>query len=70
MIMAEVGFSTIVISIVIFILAILIVQTIWNVVMPDVFGTKQIGFWQTVGLLILANILFGCHTNSMAFAHY
>lgn len=38
--------------------------------MPDVFGTKQIGFWQTVGLLILVNILFGGHCNAVAFYHY
>ena len=69
--MAEVGFSTIVIAIVVFILAILIVQYIWNAVMPDVFpGSKQIGFWQTVGLLILVNILFGGHCNVVAMTHY
>ena len=67
---AEVGFGVIVIAIVIFILSILIFQFIWNAVMPDIFGTKQIGFWHTVGLLILANILFGGHCNSIAFAHY
>lgn len=67
---AEVGFGAIVIAIVVFILAILIVQFIWNAVMPDVFGTKEIGFWQTVGLLILVNILFGGHCNATAFAHY
>jgi hypothetical protein len=38
--------------------------------MPDIFGTKQIGFWHSVGLLILANILFGGHCNSIAFANY
>lgn len=68
--MAEVGIGAFVIAIVVFILAILIVQYIWNAVMPDVFGTKQIGFWQTVGLLILANILFGGHCNAAAFSHY
>jgi hypothetical protein len=68
---AEVGFSTFVIVIVVFILAILIVQYIWNAVIPDIFpGSKQIGFWQTVGLLILVNILFGGHCNATAFAHY
>jgi hypothetical protein len=67
---AEVTFGFVVIALVVFILAILIVQYIWNAVMPDVFGTKQIGFWQTVGLLILSNILFGCHMNSTSFHHY
>ena len=68
--MAEVSIGAFVIAIVIFILAILIVQYIWNAVMPDVFGTKQIGFWQTIGLLILANILFGGHCNAATFSHY
>ncbi len=68
--MAEVGFGSLVIVVVVFIIAILIVQYIWNAVMPDVFGTKQIGFWQTVGLLILANILFGGHANAVTFSHY
>lgn len=67
---AEVGLGTVIIAIVVFILAILIVQYIWNAVMPDVFGTKQIGFWQTFGLLILANILFGGHANAVSFSHY
>ena len=69
--MAEVGFGAVVIAIVVFILAILIVQYIWNSIMPDIFpGSKLIGFWQTVGLLILVNILFGGHCNAVAISHY
>ncbi len=34
---------------------------IWNLVMPDVFGVKQITPWQALGILILASILFGGH---------
>jgi hypothetical protein len=69
--MAEVGFGTLVIVIVVFILAILIVQYIWNAVMPDIFpGSKQIGFWQTFGLLILANIIFGGHCNASSIHYY
>lgn len=68
--MADLGFGAFVIAIVVFILAILIVQFIWNAVMPDVFGTKQIGFWQTVGLLILVNILFGGHCNASTISYY
>jgi hypothetical protein len=36
-----------------------IVQWLWNLVMPDVFGLKEIGYWQAFGLLILTKILFG-----------
>lgn len=68
--MAEIGFGAIIIALVAFILAILIVQFIWNAVMPDVFGTKEISFWQTVGLLILTNILFGGHCNAVTLSHY
>jgi len=68
--MTEIGFGTLVLMIVAFIIAVLIVQFIWNAVMPDVFGTKVISFWQTFGLLILANILFGGHCNSAAITNY
>jgi hypothetical protein len=34
---------------------------IWNLVVPDVFGLKQITLWQALGILILASILFGGH---------
>ena len=36
-----------------------IVMTLWNSLMPALFGWKLIGFWQAVGLLILSKILFG-----------
>lgn len=29
--------------------------------MPDVFGLKQLTFWQALRILILASILFGGH---------
>lgn len=32
--------------------------------MPDVFGIKEIDFWQTFGLLILSGIFFGGHCNA------
>lgn len=38
-----------------------IFQWIWNAVIPDVFGLKKITLWQTLGILILASILFGGH---------
>jgi len=34
---------------------------IWNAVVPEVFGLKVITFWQAIGILILASILFGGH---------
>lgn len=37
-----------------------IVMLLWNAVLPDVLGVKQINFWQALGLLVLSKILFGC----------
>jgi hypothetical protein len=35
-----------------------VVAWLWNAVMPKVFGLGEIGYWQAVGLLILAKIFF------------
>jgi hypothetical protein len=37
----------------------IVVQWLWNWLMPDIFGLKQITFWQAVGLLFLSKLLFG-----------
>ena len=68
--LAEFGFGTLITIIIVFIIAVLIFQLIWNAVMPGVFGCKEISFWQVIGLLILSNILFGGHCNSSAWANY
>ena len=62
--MTQFDFGTFVLVIVFIVIIILITQYIWNIVMPDVFGIKQVTFWQTLGLLILANIFFGGHSNN------
>lgn len=31
---------------------------LWNWLMPTIFGLCKIGFWQSIGLLILSNIIF------------
>ena len=36
-----------------------VVMSLWNWLMPDLFGWRSIGFWQAFGLLVLARILFG-----------
>jgi hypothetical protein len=38
---------------------ILIFRWLWNSTMPEVFGIKQLTFWQALKILILAAILFG-----------
>jgi len=36
-----------------------IVMTVWNWLLPPLVGAHAIDFWQALGLLILARILFG-----------
>lgn len=37
----------------------LVFMLLWNALIPAIFGLKVIGYWQALGLLILARILFG-----------
>src|SRR6201993_5421078 len=37
----------------------LIVMSLWNWLMPVLFGWKVVTFWQAIGLVILSKILFG-----------
>ena len=50
-------------SVVAFVIFILIVQFLWNKLMPELFNIKQITFWQTFGLLILTHLLFNSCNN-------
>jgi hypothetical protein len=36
-----------------------VVQWLWNWLMPDIFGLNPISYWQAFGLLFLAKLLFG-----------
>lgn len=33
------------------------VMLLWDAVMPDIFGLKEITFWQALGLSVLSNLL-------------
>lgn len=35
------------------------VMLLWNALIPTIFGLVAINFWQALGLLVLARILFG-----------
>lgn len=35
------------------------VKLLWNALMPVIFGLPEIGFWQAVGMVVLAHIFFG-----------
>lgn len=43
----------------VFFLIVALLQWLWNITMPDVFGLKTITYWQALRLLIIAIILFG-----------
>lgn len=53
------GISLMMIALVIIIIVGLVVQLLWNWLIPDLFGLKTITYWQGVGLLVLCKILFG-----------
>ncbi|ASV29994.1 hypothetical protein [Maribacter cobaltidurans] len=36
-----------------------IVMRLWNWLMPHLFGLPQVSYWEAVGVLILAKIIFG-----------
>ena len=36
-----------------------IVMHLWNWLAPELFGLRQVTFWQALGLLLLCRILFG-----------
>ena len=38
-----------------------IVLHLWNWLVPQLFGWRQLTFWQALGLLLLCRILFGGH---------
>jgi magnesium-transporting ATPase (P-type) len=37
----------------------LLVMSLWNALIPELFGLKTISFWSALGLLILCRVLFG-----------
>ncbi len=36
-----------------------IVMWLWNALLPDILGVKEVTYWQAMGLLVLSKILFG-----------
>ena len=57
------GLGGLIVLIVSIVIVVFITQWLWNSVMPDVFGVKELEFWHTLALLILTNIFFsGCST--------
>jgi hypothetical protein len=36
-----------------------VIAVLWNHILPSLLGTRPIGYWQSVGLLVMARILVG-----------
>jgi hypothetical protein len=36
-----------------------LLQWLWNITLPDLFGFKTVGYWQAFRLLLIAQLLFG-----------
>jgi hypothetical protein len=48
----------------------LVVMSLWNWLIPPVFGLRAINYWQAVGLLVLSKILFGGFRGGHGFHGY
>lgn len=48
----------------------LLVMSLWNWLMPELFGLRPITFWQAWGLLILSRILFGSFSGHRPDRHW
>ncbi|MDO9536259.1 MAG: hypothetical protein Q7J85_13270 [Bacillota bacterium] len=42
-----------------FFLIVALLQWLWNITIPEVFGLKSVSYWQAFRLLIIAALLFG-----------
>lgn len=51
--------ALVILGIVLFFVVTKLLQWLWNITMPQVFGLKEITFWQAFRLLLIAGILFG-----------
>ncbi len=42
-----------------FFLIVALLQWLWNITIPELFGLKSVTYWQAFRLLVIAYILFG-----------
>lgn len=49
----------IVLAAVLFFALVGLLMWLWNITMPDVFGTKKLKYWQAFRLMLICSILFG-----------
>ncbi|HOB87384.1 MAG TPA: hypothetical protein PKO38_06830 [Bacillota bacterium] len=43
----------------VFFLMVALLQWLWNITIPELFGLKELNYWQAMRLLLIATILFG-----------
>jgi hypothetical protein len=46
-------------AVAVFALVVALLQWLWNITIPELFGVNQIKFWQAFRLILIAWILFG-----------
>ncbi|MBO0331095.1 hypothetical protein [[Muricauda] lutisoli] len=51
--------AMVILGLLIFLLANYLLMRLWNWLMPDLFGVGTVTYWQALGILILAKLLFG-----------
>lgn len=49
------------VALVIVAILVVIFRWLWNSTLPDVFGVREVTFWQAFKIMLLASILFGGH---------
>ena len=42
------------------------IMLLWNWLMPDIFGIKEITYWQGLGMFLLSDILFKSNTKRIS----
>ncbi len=52
-------FAMVVIFLILFSLAVYVLMRLWNWLLPDLFGVGMINYWQALGIMVLAKLLFG-----------
>lgn len=51
--------GVIILAIGVLLLATYLLMALWNWLMPDIFGLPALGFWQALGIFVMAKMLFG-----------
>nr|WP_299382534.1 hypothetical protein [Allomuricauda sp.] len=53
-----------IIFIALILLAVYVLMLLWNWLLPELFGIPTIGYWQAMGIMLLAKLIFGFGNHS------